>query len=362
MSLDAEVAVEPGTPAGKASAVRAFLSDTAGVFAGKPFKPHPLFSSGHAQTLASFFWPRHFRLQSHIDEERLFEVAPYAKVLAHCRWQAARNKHATVVVWHGFEGSSSSVYMLATAEKAFRSGFNVIRVNLRNCGGTEHLTPTLYHGGLTEDLRAVVTELIEKDDLMRIFLVGFSLGGNMVLKLAGEYEESPPKEIIAACAVSPSIDLSASGDLINQRSNWIYKRDFLRRLKNRINLKGKLYPEIYDVSEVHLIRTIRDFDERFTALAHGFADAADYYQQASSIRVIDRIRLPTLIVHAQDDPFIPFRPVRHPSVAENPFILLLDPERGGHVAFIAAEKYGEDRFWAENRVVEFCRLANNTLS
>jgi predicted alpha/beta-fold hydrolase len=179
----------------------------------------------------------------------------------------------------------------------------------------------------------------------------------MVLKLAGEYGESPPKEIVAVCAVSPSVDLSASGDLIGQRSNRIYERDFVRRLKNRINLKAKLYPEIYDVSEVHLIRTIREFDERFTAVAHGFANAADYYYKASSIRVIDRIRLPTLIIHAQDDPFIPFASLRHPSVAENPFILLLDPEHGGHVAFIAAEKHGEDRFWAENRVIEFCRLA-----
>ncbi|MFN2514283.1 MAG: YheT family hydrolase, partial [Pyrinomonadaceae bacterium] len=157
----------------------------------------------------------------------------------------------------------------------------------RNCGGTEHLTPTLYHGGLTEDLRAVLAELIECDRLSRLFLVGFSLGGNMVLKLAGEYGDLPPKEILAVCAISPSVDLGASGDLIGQRSNWIYHRDFVRRLKNRIKLKGKLYPEIYDTSKVHLIRTIREFDERFTSVAHGFTHAADYYDRASSLRVID---------------------------------------------------------------------------
>lgn len=344
-------------------AVRVFLAEAARIFASKPYKPHPVFSGGHAQTLASFAWPRRWRLRSQTDQERLFAVGHDTKILAHCRWQAKRAEHPTIVLWHGIEGSSGAVYMLATAQKAFRAGFNVLRVNLRNCGDTEHLTPTLYHGGLTEDLRAVLTELIEHDGLSRLFLVGFSLGGNMVLKLAGEYGDQPPKEILAVCAISPSVDLGASGDLIGRRSNWIYHRDFVRRLKNRIKLKGKLYPEIYDTSEVHLIHTIREFDERFTSVAHGFANAADYYDKASALRVIDKIRLPTLIIHAQDDPFIPFAPLRDPSFGANPNILLLGPERGGHVAFIAAKRSpaDPDLFWAENRVLEFCKLASGSL-
>ncbi|MDQ3174737.1 MAG: alpha/beta fold hydrolase [Acidobacteriota bacterium] len=344
-----------------AAAVRVFLSEVAQVFADKPFEPHPVFRGGHAQTLASFAWPRRFRLRAPGDETRLFEVAPNTRVLAHCRWHDNRAAHPTIVLWHGIEGSSDAVYMFATAQKAFRAGFNVVRMNLRNCGGTEHLTPTLYHGGLSEDLRAVVRELIERDGLSRLFLIGFSLGGNMVLKLAGEYGEHPPKEIIAGSAISPSIDLDASANSICQRSNWVYHRDFVRRLKNRIRLKGKLYPEVYDTSEIHLIRTIREFDERFTAVAHGFANAADYYDKASALRVMDKIRVPTLIIHAQDDPFIPFAPLRDPSVGANPYILLLGPERGGHVAFVAAAANEEDRFWAENRVLEFCRMANATL-
>jgi uncharacterized protein len=370
------------------------LTRAKAIFQTKPFNPHRLFSGGHAQTLASFFWPRRFTLRPHIDEERLFEVAPDTRILAHCRWQSDPASQPTVIVWHGIEGSTGSVYMLATARKAFHAGFNVIRVNLRNCGGTEQLTTTLYHGGLTEDLRAVVTELIERDGLSKLFLVGFSLGGNMVLKLAGEYGDKPPKQIVAVCAVSPSIDLAASADLLSQRSNWIYQRDFVRRLKHRIYLKKKLYPELYDTSKVHLIRTVREFDERFTSVSHGFANADDYYHKASSIRVIDKIRIATLIVHAQDDPFIPFAPLRDPTVGQNPYILMLAPGRGGHVAFIAArpsrlfkasrnsdqsgaqsdtrrsndhsrfpihDSRVEDRFWAENRVIEFCKLANDGL-
>lgn len=349
---------EPEGRSNKLEKAQAILARAKKAFAGKTFKAHSVFRQGHAQTLAAYAWPRGFRFHSETDEERFFEVAPDVKVLAHCRWQTDRDKHPSLVVWHGIEGSSASVYMLAMAEKGFRAGFNIIRVNFRNCGGTEHLTPTLYHGGLSEDLGAVLRELIARDHLQRMFLVGFSLGGNLVLKVAGEYGEDPPKEILGVCAVSPSIDLTASAEMILRRSNWIYQQDFVRRLKKRIRTKQRLYPELYDVSGLRQVRTLREFDERFTAPANGFVDAEDYYYRASSLRVIANIRIPTLIIHAEDDPFIPIAPLRDSAVADNPYILLVAPKQGGHVAFISAEKEGdEDRFWAENRVIEFCKLA-----
>jgi hypothetical protein len=207
----------------------------------------------------------------------------------------------------------------------------------------------------------VVKELIEKDHTSRMFLAGFSLGGNLVLKLAGEYGNQPPKEVLGICAVSPSIDLNASADLIVKRSNWIYEQDFVRRLKRRIRTNHKLYPELYDLTGLDETRTIREFDDRFTARAHGFANADDYYYRSSSLRVIDQIRIPTLIIHAEDDPFIPLAPLHDPAVANNPYILLVAPKQGGHVAFLAADrKDDEDRFWAENRVIEFCKLANES--
>jgi hypothetical protein len=339
---------------------RDLLAQAAQLFASKSFHPHRLFRNGHAQTIAAYAWPRRFRFASERDQERLFEVAPGVKVLAHCRWQSNPNDYPTIVVWHGIEGSTSSNYMLAMAEKGFRAGFNIIRVNFRNCGGTEHLTSTIYHGGLSADLNAVVTELIEKDGLTRLLPVGFSLGGNLVLKLAGEYADDPPPEILAICAVSPSIDLSSSADMILKRSNWIYHQDFVRRLKKRIRTNHKLYPELYDLSGLDEVRTLKEFDDRFTARAHNFKGADDYYYRSSSIRVIAQIRIPTLIIHAEDDPFIPFAPLHDPAVANNPYVLLLGPSQGGHVAFVAAKQNGdEDRFWAENRAIEFCKLATN---
>jgi predicted alpha/beta-fold hydrolase len=353
---------EPDDGPHKLERARAFLARAREIFAGKPFRSHSLFSSGHAQTIAAYAWPRRFRFASQRDEERLFEVAPGVKVLAHCRWQADREQHPTLVAWHGIEGSTASNYMQATAEKGFRAGFNIVRVNFRNCGGTEHLTSTIYHGGLSADLAAVVKELIERDHISRMCLVGFSLGGNLVLKLAGEYGDSPPKEILSICAVSPSIDLSASADMILKRSNWIYHQDFVRRLKIRIRTNHKLYPELYDLTGLDEVRTLREFDDRFTSRAHGFADADDYYYRSSSIRVIDRIRIPTLIIHAEDDPFIPFEPLLDPAVTGNAYLLLIGPQQGGHVAFIGAKKEANsDRFWAENRVVEFCQLADENL-
>ncbi len=345
-----------------ADRVRAFLARAAAAFAAKPFQPHRIFRDGHSQTIAAYLWPRRFRFASKRDQERLFEVAPGVKVLAHCRWQSDAKACPTIIAWHGIEGSTSSNYMQATAEKGFRAGFNVIRVNFRNCGGTEHLTSTIYHGGLSADLRAVVKELLEKDRISRMFLIGFSLGGNLVLKLAGEYGNHAPKEILGVCAVSPSVDLSTSADLIMKRSNWIYHQDFVRRLKKRIRTNHKLYPELYDISGLGQARTIKEFDDRFTARAHGFANADDYYSRSSSLKVVDQIRIPTLIIHAEDDPFIPFAPLHDPVVADNPYILLVGPKQGGHVAFISAEREnGDDRFWAENRVIEFCKLANKAV-
>ena len=339
-----------------ASSVRSLLEQIAAKITSRPFVPHRVLKQGDAQTIGAYLWPRRFRLRDDTpDEDRLFQVEPGSQILARCRWQAKAKEHPTLVIWHGMEGSTASSYMLTTADKAFRAGFNIVRVNFRNCGGTEHLSPTLYHGGLSGDLRAVIAELIEQDQLSQLFIAGFSLGGNMVLKLAGEYGENPPPELRAICAVSPSIDLRASTNLMAQRRNWIYQQDFLRRLKNRIKVKEKLFPDRYNSTFLNSIHSVEQFDNHYVAPAFGFADANDYYAKASALPYISGIRVPTLIIHAEDDPFIPFEPMRDPSIAANPYVLLLATERGGHVAFVSANE-GEERFWAESRLVEFFKM------
>src|SRR6266850_3045987 len=326
-------------------------------FKTRPFAPHPIFKQGDAQTIAVHLWPGRVRARENTrDEARLFQVEPESQVLAYCRWQANRLEHATLVMWHGMEGSTASAYMLTTADKSFRAGFNVVRVNFRNCGGTEHLSPTLYHGGLSQDLRVVIDELIAGDGLSRIFIAGFSLGGNMVLKLAGEYGDNPPAEVKAVGTVSPSINLRAGSELLMKRRNWIYQRDFLRRLRQRIRIKKKLFPNLYDSNGLNRVRTIKQFDDRYVAPAFGFASADDYYAKASSFPYIGRIRVPTLIIHAKDDPFVPFAPLRDPSIAANPYVLLMATKHGGHVAFLSANP--KERFWAENRLVEFCQIVS----
>jgi predicted alpha/beta-fold hydrolase len=246
--------------------------------------------------------------------------------------------------------------MLGTAAKALREGFNTIRLNLRNCGNTEHLTPTLYNSGMSGDLLAVVNELIEQDNLRNIFLVGYSMSGNIVLKLAGENGHNIADKISGVCAISPSVDLSACAAAIERRDNWLYQKSFMRSLHRRIKQKEKLFPDLYDATDIRLIRTIREFDERYTAADGGYKDADDYYARASALPLIKDIRIPSLIVHAQDDPFIPFDSLQHPSIAANPNVVLLAPEHGGHLGFVSADTNGEDRFWSENRVVEFCKL------
>jgi predicted alpha/beta-fold hydrolase len=339
------------------------LASIARTLLEKPFVPHPLFKGGHGQTLAGYVWPRRYRLKEQSrDETRLFEVEPEVHILAHCRWQPEKAKAPTMLLLHGLEGSTESVYILGTAAKAHRAGFNVVRVNLRTCGNTEHLTPTIYHSGMTGDILQVIRELVELDRLTEIYLVGFSMSGNMALRLAGEEEKNLPPALKALCAISPSVDLVAAAHTIARRSNWIYQQSFMRSLRSRMRRKKRLFPELYDIRDLHRVRTIRQFDERFTARHGGYRDADDYYARTSSVGVIPFIKRPALIIHAQDDPFIPFEPLRGLSLTQNPYVILLAPESGGHVGFVAAEAKGEDRFWAENRIVEFCQLVRERLA
>jgi predicted alpha/beta-fold hydrolase len=299
--------------------------------------------------------PRRFSILQRPCERREFQTEPGTRVVAYCHWQVERRQSPTALIIHGLEGSSEGHYVLGSAGKAFDVGFNVLRYNVRGCGGTAHLSPKLYHSGLTVDLRYVTRELIERDRLPELFLIGFSMGGNQSLKFAGELGEDAPPELKGVCAISPPIDLESCARAIARRENWIYEISFLISLRKTMIEKDRLFPGVYDLSRMREVRHLWDWDEIFQR-HNGFDGALDYYSKASSLPWIERIRVPTLIIHAQDDPFIPFKPFTDRRIAENPSVLLLAPRHGGHVAFCGVRQPDEDRAWAENRAVEFCRL------
>ncbi|MGB8541474.1 MAG: alpha/beta fold hydrolase [Candidatus Acidiferrales bacterium] len=320
----------------------------------KEFVPHKLLYNPHLMTIAAAFWRRKFpRLPK--SDARFFELEKGTQVRGECHWHKSPRAHPTLVLLHGLEGSSESAYMFGTAEKAFISGLNVIRLNQRNCGGTEKLTPTLYHSGLSGDIGAVLLELIEEDSLPEIFAAGFSMGGNLVLKMAGEFGGSAPPELRAIAAIAPALDLAACADALAQPRNFLYNRHFVQSLKKHMRYKSSLYPDLFplELSSFRRIRTVRDFDDVVTARFCGFQDAADYYERSSASNLLSAIKRPTLILTAQDDPFVPFRPFQNSAIQENPQITLIAPPYGGHCAFISEDK-GGDRFWAEARIVEFC--------
>jgi uncharacterized protein len=318
----------------------------------KDFRPHRLLRNAHLMTIAAAFWPRQF---PHLPpaSTRLFEVEPGTRVRGDCHWQGSPRAHATLVVLHGLEGSSDSGYMRGCAERAFAAGFNVVRLNQRNCGGTEDLTPTLYHSGRSGDLRAVLTELIERDGLRAIVFAGWSMGGNLVLKMAGELGDAAPRELRGVVTVNPCFDLAACVDALGEARNFVYRRHFVRRLKERMRRKARAFPTIYSMEALGRVHSVRDFDEIITARYCGFAGADDYYARSSAIDVLAAISVPTLILTAQDDPFVPFSTFEREAIRANQSIRLVAPEHGGHCAFISQEGGGE-RFWSEARVVEFC--------
>lgn len=324
--------------------------DSAMHFVPELFVPRRLFRGGHAQTIAGNYLPRKNLLP--VAEERLFDVEPGIQVLCHCHWQAERTSAMTVIVVHGLEGSVESRYMIGTGSKAWAVGMNVVRMNMRNCGDTEHLGPSLYNSSMSADVGVVVKTLVAEERLPAISLVGYSMGGNLVLKLLGEWGADAPAQVKAGVGVSPAMDLAASADALHDLANRVYEYKFLRSLRKRVQRKAALYPGLYDVTYLRGLRSIRDFDEQITARYCGFAGAQDYYDRAAAANVLDRIVVPTLVLHADDDPFIRVLPQTREKLLNNPHITYIETVSGGHCAFLA-EPNGYDGRWAEREAVRF---------
>lgn len=315
----------------------------------EPFFPRRFLRNRHAMTLAGNFLPRKNGLPE--PDEQVFQVEDDVQVLCHCHWQPHPERAATVIIVHGLEGSSLSQYVIGTGTKAWAARMNVVRMNMRNCGGTEKLTPTLYHSGLSTDVGAVMLALVEQKKLRRVGLVGYSMGGNLVLKLAGDWGSAAPAQLRAVAAVSPAADLGPSADAMHTVPNRIYEYKFLLSLMRRLRYKSSLFPELYKMP-ARWPRTIREWDHEVTARYCGFSSADDYYYRAAAARVVDRIAVATLIINALDDPFIRLTPETRAGIAGNPNITLLETEHGGHCAFLANPN-GYDGRWAERQMIRF---------
>jgi uncharacterized protein len=314
------------------------------------FVPRRHLSGGHVQTVASFFLPRRFALAP--AEERCIEVEPGVRILCHCHWQPERQSALTVILVHGLEGSSDSQYMLGIAAKGMAAGMNVVRLNQRNCGGTDAFSPTLYHSGRSQDIAAVAHNLLKEEKLLRFALAGFSMGGNLVLKLAGEWGREGPPQFRAVAAVCPALNLAASADALHLPGNRLYEAYFVWKLRRRLVGKARLFPTTFDANRLRGVATLRDFDEKITAYYSGFAGADDYYERASAANVVDRIAVPTLILHAANDPFIRILPETRQKIRSNPNITFVESQDGGHCAFLA-DRDGDDGHWAERKIVGF---------
>ena len=299
----------------------------------------PLFRDPHLLTIAGNFWRRSIDSRRFPAVRKLYSIDSQTTIVAF-EHQPER-PCGQIVFAHGLEGSADAGYIASFSQEALLRGFGVHRVNLRTCGGTEELCETMYHSGLTGDTRQIIQEIRQRTG-QPTFLVGFSLGGNMALKLAGEMGDTDV--LSGVCAVSAPIDLAACVRMLSKRSNSLYERRFLDRLRSRVERKSRLTPHLYSCDGLSAVRTIWEFDDRFTAPLFGFGTAANYYATQSAVHFLDAIRVPTLVLHAQDDPLVPFDVYSHPAFKTNPALNLVTTKHGGHLGFLSRRK---PRFWLD---------------
>ncbi len=316
----------------------------------------PIFRNPHLLTLAGNFWPRPLDTRRYPVERRFFEVEKGVRVLAHSQRPVAAPR-GEIILLHGLEGSSEGGYMRSLAHTALEAGYAVHRLNMRGCGGTESVCPTLYHAGLTSDLREIL-RVFRQEGRGPVFACGFSLGGNIVLKLAGELGDSASDYLTAIAAVSTPIDLAACVRRLGARENRLYEWRFLGRMKERLRERHRHQPDLFSIEALDRIRSVFEFDDLLTAPAFGFGNAQNYYATQSAIRFVERIRIPTLLIYAKDDPLVPFDIYSHPGIHGNPCIEMAGLEHGGHLGFLSRGR--GYRFWLDQVLLDWVESRNKT--
>ena len=311
-----------------------------------PFEPHPWLQSPHLQTILARFWawPRH-RLPSTYSEVDAGDGDRLSVLESIPEGWSPGDPSALLV--HGLAGCARSPYIVRVGRRLVGQGVRVVRMNLRGAGSGFGLARSFYHAGRTSDLRAVAAWLARRAPGSPIGLVGFSLGANLVLKLAAEATDQPVEGLDCVVAANPPLDLHACCQRIQERPNRIYDRAFLRGLRAEVARLHSAFPEL-ETSDLSAARSLLHFDEVYTAPKNGYRDAIDYYDQASAGPLVHRIEVPGLVIHAEDDPFIPIEPFL--AVAFPPGLALELIPWGGHLGYLSRSPWGGDRRWLDARI------------
>lgn len=311
---------------------------------------------GHAQTI----FPSLFRRVPMPDFQRFSIPAADGDeiILDRCPPGAAQSD-TVVVLSHGLEGHSRRKYMRAMCLMFREEGWDSICRNFRFCGGVMNKTPGMYHSGQTDDVHDVVKYCVAQG-CKHIFLVGFSMGGNQVLKYLGEEPERVPAEVAGAAVFSVPCHLPGAAKVLDKPENAVYMRYFLQTLRQKVRQKHALYPELYPLDGLDAMRTFAEFDSRYTAPVHGFSSARDYWEKAACLPHLHRISVPALLVNAGNDPFLSPQCLPVDIARESRFLTLEVPDCGGHVGF--TPRGGGPAYWSEVRAVAFFRSIAETFA
>ncbi|MFQ5678712.1 MAG: YheT family hydrolase [Gemmatimonadota bacterium] len=348
----------PGAPAGRREATNR-PGRTPLPFRRQPFQAAWWVPGPHGQTLAARWLRR--RLRFSFRRERietpdgdfldLDEAAP-----APTRALGRSDGHEAApmaLLLHGLEGCSGSGYVLATCAALAERGIRAVAMNFRSRSGEPNRRPDSYHAGRTDDLAFVLGRLAARRPGAPLGAIGFSLGGNVLLKYLGQTGDDAPEELRAAVAISVPFDLSSSARALERGLGRLYGSYFLRSLKRGVRAKATLFPQALDSRRASAARTLREFDDAVTAPVHGFRSAADYYARASCAADIGAIRVPTLLLQSSDDPLVPWGSWPEAAVRENPWLVDGRTAKGGHVGFVSGTLPWRPVFWAEREASRF---------
>ena len=309
------------------------------------YRSSPLMANGHLQTIL----PSLLRRVKSVRYRRERIATPDDDFID-LDWSRHGSRHLALLC-HGLEGSSRASYMRGMARALNQAGWDAVAYNYRGCSGTINRRLRAYHSGATDDLAVVHRHIAATQTYHSIGFVGFSLGGNLVLKYLGENGASLDPEEHWAAAVSVPCDLKASARQLDRVVNQVYNWRFLRTLTAKARWKAHRYPGCIDTSRLTSVRSLKDFDDVYTAPVHGFQDAEDYWQRCSALGFLNNIRVPTLLVNALNDPFLAPTCFPYAAARRNDSLFLETPVSGGHVGFLPSNP--RQPFWHEARVAQF---------